>query len=42
MLHCRGYAKASSPAIGPVLTGARVPCLFTMHEYSSRPERRRP
>jgi glycosyltransferase involved in cell wall biosynthesis len=33
MLHCHGFAKALSPAIGPVLAGGGVPCLFTMHEY---------
>jgi glycosyltransferase involved in cell wall biosynthesis len=33
ILHCHGFAKALSPAIGPVLAGARLPCLFTMHEY---------
>ena len=33
ILHCHGFAKALSPAIGPVLTGTHVPCLFTMHEY---------
>lgn len=33
ILHCHGFAKALSPAIGPVLTGAGMACLFTMHEY---------
>jgi glycosyltransferase involved in cell wall biosynthesis len=33
ILHCHGFAKALSPAIGPVLDRTQVPCLFTMHEY---------
>jgi glycosyltransferase involved in cell wall biosynthesis len=33
IIHCHGYAKALSPAIGPVLASSRVPSLFTMHEY---------
>ncbi|TNE83016.1 glycosyltransferase family 4 protein [Thioclava sp. L04-15] len=30
---CHGWAKALSPAIGPVLTGGGLRCLYTMHEY---------
>jgi glycosyltransferase involved in cell wall biosynthesis len=33
IIHCHGYAKALSPAIGPVLASSRIPSLFTMHEY---------
>ena len=33
VLHCHGYAKALSPAIGPVLAGGPLRSLFTMHEY---------
>jgi len=30
---CHGWAKALSPAIGPVLARCGLPCLYTMHEY---------
>ncbi len=33
VLHCHGYAKALSPAIGPVLAGGPLRSVFTMHEY---------
>ena len=33
VIHCHGFAKALSPAIGPVLSRSPVPVLFTMHEY---------
>ena len=33
ILHCHGFAKALSPAIGPVMTRAKMANLFTMHEY---------
>lgn len=33
VLHCHGYAKALSPAIGTLLTGNQLPCVYTMHEY---------
>lgn len=33
LVHAHGFAKALSPAIGPVLTGSGLPHLFTMHEY---------
>ena len=33
VLHCHGYAKALSPAIGPVLTRGPLRHVFTMHEY---------
>ncbi len=33
VLHCHGYAKALSPAIGPVLSSAKLPTVYTMHEY---------
>ncbi|ETX16492.1 glycosyl transferase family 1 [Roseivivax halodurans JCM 10272] len=33
VIHCHGYAKGLSPAIGPVLANAPMPVLFTMHEY---------
>lgn len=33
VLHCHGWAKVLSPSIGPVLAAARVPVLYTMHEY---------
>lgn len=33
VIHCHGFAKALSPAIGPVLASTPIPSLFTMHEY---------
>lgn len=33
VLHCHGYAKALSPAIGPVLAAAPLATVYTMHEY---------
>ncbi len=33
ILHCHGYAKALSPAVGPVLTDGPLRSVFTMHEY---------
>lgn len=33
ILHCHGYAKALSPAIGPVLADGPLPAVYTMHEY---------
>ncbi|TMM46737.1 glycosyltransferase family 4 protein [Qipengyuania marisflavi] len=33
LLHCHGYAKALSPAIGPVLTDGPLRAVYTMHEY---------
>lgn len=33
VLHCHGYAKALSPAIGPVLANGPLRSVFTMHEY---------
>jgi glycosyltransferase involved in cell wall biosynthesis len=33
ILHCHGYAKALSPAIGPILTNGQLRSVFTMHEY---------
>ncbi len=33
VLHCHGYSKALSPAIGPILTGGPLRCLYTMHEF---------
>lgn len=33
VLHCHGYAKALSPAIGPVLAGGPLRSVFTLHEY---------
>ncbi len=33
VLHCHGYAKALSPAVGPVLARGPLNSLFTMHEY---------
>jgi len=32
VVHCHGFAKSLSPAIGPVLTNSGVPLVFTMHE----------
>lgn len=33
VLHCHGYAKALSPAIGRELAAGRLAAVFTMHEY---------
>ncbi|MEQ9058421.1 MAG: glycosyltransferase family 4 protein [Gammaproteobacteria bacterium] len=33
LVHCHGYAKALSPAIGPILADGPLPSLYTMHEY---------
>ncbi|MBU2531778.1 MAG: glycosyltransferase [Alphaproteobacteria bacterium] len=33
IVHVHGFAKALSPAIGPVLSSSEVPHVFTMHEY---------
>ena len=33
VLHCHGYAKALSPAIGPILTDGPLRSVYTMHEY---------
>lgn len=33
VLHCHGYAKALSPAIGPVLANGPLRSVFTLHEY---------
>jgi glycosyltransferase involved in cell wall biosynthesis len=33
IVHCHGYAKALSPAIGPVLTNGPLRAVYTMHEY---------
>jgi glycosyltransferase involved in cell wall biosynthesis len=33
VLHCHGFAKALSPAIGRVLAKTDIASLFTMHEY---------
>lgn len=33
VLHVHGFAKALSPAIGPVLRKSRLPVVFTLHEY---------
>ncbi len=32
-IHAHSFSRALSPALGPVLTGAGFPALFTMHEY---------
>ncbi|ALG91046.1 MULTISPECIES: glycosyltransferase family 4 protein [Actibacterium] len=32
-IHAHSFSRALSPALGPVLTGAGFPSLFTMHEY---------
>lgn len=34
VVHVHGWAKAISPAIGPVLAGSGLPVIFTLHEYS--------
>ncbi|MEM8979253.1 MAG: glycosyltransferase family 4 protein [Pseudomonadota bacterium] len=33
VLHCHGYAKALSPAIGPILKNGPLRAIYTMHEY---------
>ena len=33
IVHCHGFAKALSPAIGPVMTQSAVPHVYTQHEY---------
>ncbi len=33
VLHCHGFAKALSPAIGRALAGGGIRSVFTMHEY---------
>ena len=33
LLHCHGYAKVLSPAVGPLLTRGPLPTVYTMHEY---------
>ncbi|WP_323696901.1 glycosyltransferase family 4 protein [Thiorhodovibrio litoralis] len=33
IVHCHGYAKALSPAIGPVVTGGPIKHVYTMHEF---------
>lgn len=33
VVHAHGYAKALSPAIGPVLARGPLPSVYTMHEY---------
>jgi glycosyltransferase involved in cell wall biosynthesis len=33
VLHCHGYSKALSPAIGPVLREGPLRAVYTMHEY---------
>ena len=33
VVHCHGFAKALSPAVGPVLTDGAFPTVFTMHDY---------
>ena len=33
VVHVHGWAKALSPAIGPVLRSCGLPVVFTMHEY---------
>ncbi len=33
VVHCHGFAKLLSPAIGPVVTAPGVPHVYTMHEY---------
>jgi hypothetical protein len=33
ILHGHGFSRGLSPAIGPVLTGAPMPHVFTMHDY---------
>lgn len=33
VIHCHGFAKALSASIGPVITGSRIPHVYTMHEF---------
>lgn len=33
VIHVHAWAKAISPSIGPVLRAARVPAIYTMHEF---------
>lgn len=33
VVHAHGYAKALSPAIGPILARGPLPSVYTMHEY---------
>jgi glycosyltransferase involved in cell wall biosynthesis len=33
IVHCHGFAKALSPAIGPVITTGQLGHVYTMHEY---------
>jgi glycosyltransferase involved in cell wall biosynthesis len=33
IVHCHGYAKALSPAIGPVLANGPLRVVYTMHEF---------
>ncbi len=33
IVHCHGFSKALSPAIGPVLTSGRLASVYTMHEF---------
>lgn len=33
ILHCHGYAKALSPSIGRLLAKAKIPTVYTNHEY---------
>lgn len=33
VVHAHGYAKALSPAIGPILAHGPLPSVYTMHEY---------
>lgn len=33
IVHVHGWAKSLSPSIGPIVTAARVPHVYTLHEY---------
>jgi glycosyltransferase involved in cell wall biosynthesis len=33
IVHVHGWAKSLSPSIGPVITGSRVPHVYTAHEF---------
>ncbi len=33
VVHCHGYSKALSPAIGPILTNGPLRSVYTMHEF---------
>jgi glycosyltransferase involved in cell wall biosynthesis len=33
IVHVHGWAKSLSPSIGPVITAARIPHVYTLHEY---------